>query len=85
MNYQVEVTWQKLRTVIHSIMVHTRVSDKYIHFALIYTTDNISPVITIELLVNHDDEPTTPHKLATATKTLVSNPCVLFPPVLFEW
>ena len=45
MNDQVEVTWQTLRTISHSIMVNAQVSDKYIHFALMYTTDNISPVL----------------------------------------
>ena len=39
MNGQVEVTWRTLQTIANSIMVHTRVSDKYIHFAIIYTTD----------------------------------------------
>ena len=29
---QVEVTWETLRTYAHSIMFHTRVYDKYIHF-----------------------------------------------------
>ena len=33
MNGQFEVTWQKLRTISHSIMVHKWVSDKYIHFS----------------------------------------------------
>ena len=43
-----------------------------------YTTDHIFPVLPIKHLVNHDSEPTTPHKLATSKKTSVSNPCVLF-------
>ena len=33
-NGQVEVTWQKLPTITHSIMVHARVSDKRIYFEL---------------------------------------------------
>ena len=32
-NRQVEVTWRTLRTVAHSIMVHARVPEVYIHFA----------------------------------------------------
>ena len=31
-NGRVEVTRQKLRTIAHSIMVHGKFSDKYIHF-----------------------------------------------------
>ena len=52
-------------------MVHTRVSDKYIHLALMYMTDNILPGIPIKHLVNQDGEPPTPHKLATGIKTSV--------------
>ena len=37
MNRQVEVTWKTLRTIAHSHMVHVRVFEAYIHFALIYT------------------------------------------------
>ena len=48
-------------------MVHTQVSDKYIYFALMYTTHHIFPVISIQYLINQYDEPTTPHKLATGT------------------
>ena len=40
-NNQVEVTWRVLQTITHSIIVHTRVYDEYIHFAFIYTTDHI--------------------------------------------
>ena len=61
-------------------MVHTGVSDKYIKFSLMYTTDDILPVLPIKYLVNQDSEPTTPHKLATTTKPLVSNRHVLVCP-----
>ena len=71
MNGQVEMKWQTLKTIAHSIMVHTRVSEEYIHFSLIYTTDNIFPVLPIKHLVNQYGEPTTPHKLETGTKTSV--------------
>ena len=77
---QVEVTWQTLRTIEHSIMVHARVSDKFIHLALMYTTDHIFTVIPIKHLLNQDGEPIIPHKLATGTKTSVSILCVLFFP-----
>ena len=34
MNRQVEVIWRTLRTIAHSIMVHARVLEAYIHFHL---------------------------------------------------
>ena len=68
MNGQVEVTRQTLRTITHSIMLHAWVSDEYINVKLMYMTDNILPVLPTKHLVNHDDEPTTPHKLKTGTK-----------------
>ena len=52
MNGQVEVTWRKLQNIAHSIMLHARVSDKYIHFLFMYTTDHIFPVIPFKNLVN---------------------------------
>ena len=45
-----------------------------------YTTDNIFLVIPIKYLINEDGDPTTPHKLATVTKSSVSNLRVLFCP-----
>ena len=59
-------------------MVHKRISDEYIHLALMYTTDNIFPVLPIKNLVNQYGEPTTPYKLTTGTKPSVSNLCFLF-------
>ena len=80
MNEQVEVTWRTLRTVAHSLMVHDRVPEVYVHFALMYTTDHIFPVLPIKDLINQDGDPTTPHKLATDTKPSVSHLRVLFLP-----
>ena len=77
---QVEVTWRTLRTVAHSRIVHARVPEVYVHFALIYTTDNIFPVLPIKDLINEDGDPKTPHKLATVTKPSVSHLRVLFCP-----
>ena len=59
-------------------LVGARFSDKYIHFVLVYTTDNIFPVLLIKHLVNQDGEPTTQCKLANVTKPSVSNLCLLF-------
>ena len=78
MNGQVEVTWRTLRTVAHSLMVHARVPEVYVHFAIMYTTDHIFPVLPIKYLINEDGDPTTPHKLATCTKHSVSHLGVLF-------
>ena len=80
MNGQVEVTWRTLRTVAHALMVHARVPEIYVHFALMYTTDHIFPVLLIKYLINADGDPTMPHKLATGTKPSVSHLRVLFFP-----
>ena len=74
MNGQVELIWRTLRTVAHSLKVHARVSEAYVNFALMYTTDHIFPVLPIY------GDPTTPHKLATGTKSSVSHLRVLFCP-----
>ena len=54
-------------------MVHVRVSEEYIHFSLMYTTDNILPVLPIKYPINEDGNPTASFKLATGTKPSVSN------------
>ena len=68
MNCQVEVILWTLKTIAHSIMVQTWVSNEYIHFEFMYTTDYIFSVLPIKHLVNQDGEPTTPQKLATGIK-----------------
>ena len=78
MNGQVKVTWITLRSIAHSLMVHARVSEAYIHFAFIYTIDRIFPVQPIKYLINGDGNLTSPFKLATGTKTPVSHSHVLF-------
>ena len=80
MNGQVEVTWRTLRTILYYLMVHARVSEAYIHFALMYTTDHIFTVLPIKYLRKKDGDPITPHKLATGTKPPVSHSHVLFFP-----
>ena len=84
MNRQVEVTWITLRTVANLLMVNARVPEVYIHFALMYTTDNIFLVISIKYLINNDDDLTTSHKLATGTKSSVSHLRVLFCPYVVQ-
>ena len=79
-NGQVEVTWRTLRTMAYSLMVLARVSEAYIHFALMYTTYHIFPVIPIKDLIKKFSNPTTPFKLATGKKPSVSNLRVLFCP-----
>ena len=80
MNGKVEVTWRTLRTVAYSPMVNARVPEVYVHFALMYTTDYVFPVLPIKYLINKDGDPTTLHKLATGTKPSVSNLRLLFCP-----
>ena len=84
MNEQVEVTWRTLRTISHSLMIHARVSEAYIHFALMYTTDHIFLVLPIKNMINKDRDPTTPYKLATVTKPSVSHSRVLFCPCVVQ-
>ena len=52
MNGQVEVTWRTLSIIAHYLMVHARVSEAYIRFAFMYTTDHIFPVLPIKDLIN---------------------------------
>ena len=73
MNGQVELTWRTLCTVAHALMVHARVPEVYVHFALMYTQYHIFPVLPIKDLINKDGDTTTPHKLATGTKPSVSH------------
>ena len=78
MNRQVEVKWRRFCTVAHSLMVHGRVLEAYVHFSLMYMIDHIVPVLRIKYLINEDGDSTTPHKLATGTKPSVSHLRVLF-------
>ena len=80
MNGLVEVTWRTLRAIAHSLMVHASAPEIYVHFALMYTTDHIFPVLPVKDLINEDGDPTTPYKLATGTKPSVSHLRVLFCP-----
>ena len=84
MNDQVEVTWWTLQTISHSIMVHTRVLDKYIHFALMYTTDHIFPVLPIKHLIKQYGKPTTTHKLETGKNLKYQIYTFYFNHVLYE-
>ena len=79
-NGQVEVAWRTLSTIAHSLMVHARVLEAFIHFALMYTTYHIFPVLPIKDMVNEDGDPTTPFKLATGPELSVSHLRVLFCP-----
>ena len=82
MNRQIEMTWRMLRTISHSLMVHVRVLEAYINFALMYTTDHFFPIIPIKDMINKDGDPTTTYKLATGTKPTVSNLSVLSCPCI---
>ena len=74
------MTCRTLRTVARYLMVNARVPEVYVHFALMYTTYHIFPVLPIKDIINEYGNPTTPHKLATGTKPSVSHLCVLFCP-----
>ena len=84
MNRQVEVTWITLRTIEHSLMIHARFLEACINFALMYMTYHIFPVLPIKDLINEDSDPTTPHKMATGTKSTLSHLRVLFFPCVVQ-
>ena len=73
MSGKVEVTRRSFRRVVQSLMVHARVPELYVHFALMYTPDHIFPVLPIKDLINEDGDPTTTHKLTTGKKPSVSH------------
>ena len=84
MNGQVKVTQRTLRTIAHSLMAHARVPEVYVHFALMYMTYHIFPVLPTKYLINKDGEPNTPFKLATGTKPSVSYLRMLFFPCVVQ-
>ena len=72
MNVQVKMTWRKFCTISHSLMVHARVLEACIHFALIYTVNHIFLILPIKDPINKDDKPTTPFKLVTGKKPSIT-------------
>ena len=78
MNGKTELTWRTLRTIVYFLLVQARVSEAYIHFALMYMIDQIFQALPIKDLINEDGDPTPPYKLATGTKSSVSHLCMLF-------
>ena len=84
MNKQVKVTWITLRTIAHSLMVHARVSEVYIHFVFMYAIDNIFLGLPNKYLRNKNGELSTPFKLATCTKPSVSYARMSFCPGI-QW
>ena len=76
--------WRTLCTIAHSLMVHARVPEAYICFAIMYMTYHIFPVISIKDIINEDGDPNTPYKLATGTKNLVLHLRVLFCPYVVQ-
>ena len=67
-----------LRTIAHSIMVHARVLEAFIHFALIYMVDHIFLALPIKQLINEDGKQTKTFKLAIGTKPSISHLHVFF-------
>ena len=64
-------------------MLHAGVLGAYIHFTSMYTAYYIFPILPIRELINEDDKPTTPFKLATGMKpsgshlSILCCPCVV--------
>ena len=73
-----------MHKIAHYVIVNARVLEVYIHFALMYTTDHIFPVLPIKDVINKDGNPTTPFKLSKGTKPSVSNLRVLFCPCVVQ-
>ena len=65
-------------------MVQAKVSEAYIHFALMYMVDHILPVLPIKYLINEDGDPATPFKLAAGTKPQYRIYVFYFVHVLYE-
>ena len=84
MNVKPKLTRRTLRTIAHSLMVNAIFLEAYIHFALIYTADNIFPVLPIKDLINKDGKPTTSFKLATDMKPSITHLHVLFCPGVLQ-
>ena len=61
-------------------MIQARVSEVYIHFALMYMKDHIFPVLPIKDLINKYSGPNMPYKLAKGTNPSLSHLHVLFFP-----
>ena len=77
-NGKFKVTCRTMYTITYSLMVQAKVSEAYIHFALMYMVDHILPVLPIKYLINEDGDPATPFKLAAGTKPSVSHLQMLF-------
>ena len=67
-NGLVKVKWRTFHTISHSCMVHARVLESYIHFALMYMTAFILRVLPIKDLRNKDGKPTTTYRLGKVMK-----------------
>ena len=52
--------------------------EAYIHFALMYTTDGIFPVLPIKYMMIENSQTTMPSTVTTSTKPAVSYLCVIF-------
>ena len=81
---KVEVTWRTLHTVAHSLMIHARVPEVYMNFALMYRTDHIFMILSIKDLIKKYGDTTTPHKVAPGKKSSVSYLRVLFFPCVVQ-
>ena len=65
MNRKVEVAHGTLRTITHPLMVHARVSEGLINFALMYLSYHKLRVLPTKDFINKDGNHITQSKLAT--------------------
>ena len=84
MNRQVEVAHGTLRTITHPLMVHARVSEGLISFALMYLSYHKFRVLQTKDFINKDGNHITQFKLATGKKPSISLFHVLFFPCFVQ-
>ena len=62
MNGQVGLTWITLRTIVHSIMVHARVLEAYIHFQFMFTVHRYQHTVRTSCTYNLKKDSTQTHR-----------------------
>ena len=71
-NGKFKVTCRTMYTITYSLMVQAKVSEAYIHFALMYMSDHILKLLPFKDLINEDGELNRSFKFSTGTKPSIS-------------
>jgi hypothetical protein len=83
MNSVVERQWQNMSQIMRAILVHARLSNHFYHFAGKYAKDILN-VLPTKNLLDHNNNPTTPHFKAFRTKPKIGNFRVFGCPASFK-